>query len=294
VRMGQLAMGKTSPLALTDDQCDRFSRLVQERFGLFFSDKRRVELERGVLYAFAATNCASLDEFYYLLHDPASTTLLEERLVNALTICETHFFRDAAQFDAIRQHVLPQIIERRRSLRTLRIWSVGCASGEEPYSIAILLRELIPNVDEWSITILGTDINTQALERARRAVFSEWAFREDLARQMQSVYFTKQENGYALSSEIRRMVTFNRLNLMEDRYPSYATNTTFMDLILCRNVTIYFPLEVTQQVIDRLHSAQTDGGWLVVGHSEPSLNTYRRYQVRNYPGCDPLSASSPA
>ncbi|MBN1811166.1 MAG: tetratricopeptide repeat protein [Anaerolineae bacterium] len=262
----------------------RFSQLAEENFGLRFSQKRRAELERGVKQAFAASTCTDLDEYYHLLRDPESSTIHSERLINALTISETHFFRDAGQFEALRQYVLPQIIERRRPLRTLRIWSAGCASGEEPYSIAILLREFLPDVDEWAITILATDLNTEALARARKATYGNWAFREEQAKQLRSRYFCKQNGRYRLIPEVQRMVTFNRLNLAEPVYPDYATNTTFMDLILCRNVTIYFAEETTRQIVARFYDALINGGWLVVGHSEHSLVTYQRYQVHNFPG----------
>jgi chemotaxis protein methyltransferase CheR len=274
--------GDTQPLGYGDYV--RFSKLAEERFGLHFSEKRRAELERGVKQAFAASTCADLDEYYCLLQDPESSAIHIDQLINALTISETHFFRDAGQFEALREHVLPQIIKRRQHLRTLRIWSAGCASGEEPYSIAILLRELLPDVDEWAITILGTDLNTEALARARKATYGNWAFREEWAKQLQSRYFRQQNGRYRLIPEVQRMVKFAQLNLAESVYPDYATNTTFMDLILCRNVTIYFTEKATRQIVERFHDALTDGGWLVVGHSEHSLVTYRRYQVHNFPG----------
>lgn len=262
----------------------RFGKLAEEHFGLRFSEKRRAELERGVWHAFAASTCTDLDEYYHLLQDPENSALYVERLINALTISETHFFRDDNQFEALRKHVLPQIIERRRPVRTLRIWSAGCASGEEPYSIAILLRELLPDVDEWAITILGTDLNTEALARARGATYGNWAFREERAKQLRPRYFRKQDNRYELIPEVRRMVTFAQLNLAAEVYPAYETNTMFLDLVLCRNVTIYFTAETTQYIVERFYDALTDGGWLVVGHSEHSLVTYRRFQTHNFPG----------
>ncbi|MFB0546913.1 MAG: CheR family methyltransferase [Anaerolineae bacterium] len=124
-------------------------------------------------------------------------------------------------------------------MRTLRIWSAGCASGEEPYSIAMVLRQLLPDVDEWAITILATDVNTEALDRARKAVYGDWAFREERARQWRRRYFRPRGKRHELIPEVRRMVTFAQLNLTENSYPAYETNTTFMDMILCRNVMIY-------------------------------------------------------
>jgi chemotaxis protein methyltransferase CheR len=261
----------------------RFGQLAHDCCGLHFPEKRYAELERGVRQAFAASTCANLDEYYSLLQDPQNDAAYMEQLLNALTISETHFFRDAAQFDALYYHVLPQIIERRRPLRTLRIWSAGCASGEEPYSIAMLLRELLPDVDEWSITILGSDVNTEALARARKAVYSNWAFREERARQWQVRYFHSRDSHYELIPEVRRMVTFARLNLAQNAYPAYETNTTLLDLILCRNVTIYFTESVTRQIVDRFYAALVDDGWLAVGHSEHSIITYRHFQARNFP-----------
>jgi chemotaxis protein methyltransferase CheR len=261
----------------------RFSKLVYERCGLHFPDNRRADLERGVRQAFAVSTCTDIREYYDLLQDPNSSAVHFEQLINAITISETHFFRDAGQVDALYNHVLPWLIERRRTLRTLRIWSAGCSSGEEPYSIAILLRELLPNVDEWSITIIGTDINTEAIDRARQAVYSEWAFREERAKQWQARYFHRRGNHYELSPVVRRMVTLGQFNLVEDNYPSYESNTTLMDLILCRNVMIYFTEDVSRSIVDRFYSCLTYGGWLVVGHAEHSLTIYRRFQVHNFP-----------
>jgi chemotaxis protein methyltransferase CheR len=262
----------------------RFSRLVQEYAGLHFPEKRRADLEQGVREAFAASTATDLNAYYHLLLEPDHGIVHMQRLVNALTIGESHFFRDKGQFDALYKHVLPQIIQRRRSLRTLRIWSAGCAAGEEPYSIAILLRELLPDVDDWAITILGTDINTEALSRARKGVYSEWAFREERAKRLRLRYFNQSASGrYQLIPEVRRMVTFTQLNLMEDAYPSYQTNTTFMDMIFCRNVTIYFAPSTTRQVVERFYDCLVDEGWLIVGHSEHSLITYSQFQACSYP-----------
>jgi chemotaxis protein methyltransferase CheR len=261
----------------------RFSKLVEDRFGLHFPEKRRPDLERGVRQAFASSTCVDLEEYYHLLQDAKDGAVEMDRLINALTISETYFFRDKGQFDALHNHVLPHIIERRRPLRTLRVWSAGCASGEEPYSIAIMLRELLPDVDDWSITILGTDVNTETLDRARKAVYGDWSFREERARLGRPHYFRQRGNRYQLIPEVQRMVTFDWLNLAEAGYPSFETNTTYMDLILCRNVTIYFSQATISEVVDRFYDALVDGGWLVVGHSEPSLTTYHRFQARSFP-----------
>ncbi len=282
-RQGNHFPSNKDMLSLSYGDYLRFSKLLLDRCGLFFSENRRSELEYRLRLAFAASTCADLDEFYRLLQDPRAGSVEMDVLVNAITISETHFFRDAAQFNALYNQIIPRLIERKRPLRTLRIWSAGCASGEEPYSIAMLLRELIPDIENWSITILGTDINTGSLDRARKGLYGNWAFREERATQMRSRYFRQVDGRFELDPEIRNMVSFNKLNLVEPCYPSYETNTMSMDMVLCRNVTIYFSEAVTRWVVDRFYDSLVDGGWLVVGHSEPSIDIYRRFRVRNYP-----------
>jgi len=260
----------------------RFSKLLLDRCGLHFPESRRPELELGIRQAFASSTCAHLDEFFNLISDPQSGFMEMDRLVNAVTVSETHFFRDEAQFNALWDIVIPRLIDRKRSSRTLRIWSAGCASGEEPYSIAMLLRELLPDIDQWAITILGTDINSASLERARIGNYSDWAFREERAKALRSRYFHNKGNRFELLPEVRQMVIFRKLNLVEPCYPSYETNTMLMDLIICRNVTIYFSEAITRWVVDRFYDGLAEGGWLVVGHAEPSVDIYRRFRVRNY------------
>lgn len=261
----------------------RFKNLILERSGQAFPDTRQDELAAGIKRAFAASTCRDYNEFYQLLLDPVNGAAELERLVNSLTVNESHFFRDAAQMEALRVQILPDIIERRKYIRTLRIWSAGCSTGEEPYSIAILLRELLPDIEDWSVTILATDINTQVLNKARLGLYSETAFREERAKYMRTRFFTKKENQYEIASEVRRMVTFRQLNLAKDDFPSYETNTMLMDMILCRNVTIYFPNELTRRLAGKFYNALTEYGWLVVGHSEHSMGVYNQFQIHNVP-----------
>lgn len=286
----------------------RFRELVLERSGLYFPEKKKTDLEAGLFKAFAASPAASadgynLDVYYNLLRDTSDPVGRAEmsRLINTLTIGETHFFRDEAQFDALAHQVLPELIARKRAAAAavgpgiypqLRIWSAGCASGEEPYSLAILLRDLLPDIDNWHILLLATDVNEDSLARAREACYSDWSFRENRAKVLRPRYFTMVEPGaqdkfrtprYKLRDDIRQMVTFTSLNLITDPYPNVYNNTASLDLIFCRNVTIYFAEETTRKVVSQFYEALVQGGWLVVGHSEPSLLIYRAFQVRNFP-----------
>jgi len=277
-------MAQSRPSLDTRDY-ERFRTLIRERSGLHFPEKRRADLERGLLQASSRTECRDLEEYYRLLADNPTGGPVWEQLIGQLTVGETYFFRDRGQFEALRQLVLPEMIAQKRALtRQLRIWSAGCATGEEPYSVAILLRELLPNLAEWNITILATDINRETLKRAQAGRYGDWSFREEGGERMRERYFTRQGKDWELAPEVRHMVSFAYLNLVEDAYPALANNTVAFDLVLCRNVTIYFVPEVVRQVVDRMYEALVEGGWLVVGHSEPSPVTYARFEGRTFPG----------
>lgn len=204
-------------------------------------------------------------------------------LIEVVTVGETYFFRDAAQMRALQKHVLPKIIEshRARNFKHLRFWSAGCATGEEAYTLSILLRELIPDFSDWTFFILGTDINQTSLERARKGVYKARSFRDETRTGVQERWFKVNGKDFELDPEIRRMVKFSPLNLVSDTYPSYESDTVNLDLILCRNVTIYFNEATTREIIGRFYQALSPDGWLVVGHSEPLVSTYREFTPCN-------------
>ena len=270
---------------LTQMDYQRFRDLVLERSGLHFSADKRQALRRGLAEALEASPCASLDEYYELLRSSPSSHCEWDRAISALTVGETYFLRNKGHFDALATHILPEIIARREhSSRRIRIWSAGCATGEEPYSIAIALRELIPNLESWNIMILATDINRDALRKAREGLYGAWSFR-GVEKRIQDRYFhLNGTSRFAIASNIKHMVAFDYLNLVEDRFPSLTNNTNGMDVILCRNVTIYFTPEVTQKVLGRFYNCLTDGGWLIPGASEPNMVFYQDFQSRNFPG----------
>lgn len=290
------------PSSLSYSDYLRFRDLVLERSGLYFSEKKRVDLESGLSKALASlavnplNRSYNLDQYYQLLRDksnPAGRAEME-RLINFLTVGETYFFRDEGQFNALTTKVLPALIARKRAAAAaigptiqpqLRLWSAGCATGEEAYSLAMALKELIPDIERWYILILATDINQDSLAKAREALYSDWSFRETRAKAMQSRYFNfdPAARRYGLSTDIRKMVTFAPLNLIEDEYPAIHNNTVSMDLILCRNVTIYFTEADTRRIVQKFFNALVPDGWLVVGHSEPSPTIYGAFQPRIFP-----------
>lgn len=271
-----------SAISIDDADYHRFRGLISARTGLDFPENKRVDLEAGLRRALAQSSYQDLTSYYVSLTDEVRGSLEFERLVAHLTVAETYFFRNSAQLVALREEILPRLIGANQASRRLRIWSAGCASGEEPYSVAMVLREILPDIDNWTILILGTDIDRKLLSAAERARYGPWSFR-GCPPEITARYFTHQGEAFHLRPEIRKMVTFARHNLVEDPYPPPAGGPGGMDLILCRNVTIYFDSSTTQRVVDRFYDSLFEGGWLIVGHAEPSLEIYRRFRVKNFP-----------
>lgn len=207
-----------------------------------------------------------------------------DALVADLTIGETYFFRHREQFDALRDVILPDVLERNAASRRLRVWSAGCATGPEPYSLAILLRrEFGARVAGWHVSIIGTDINQKFLSLARDGRYDEWAFRampDDIRRDC----FVRAGRQWQIRPEYRSMVSFQYHNLIRNRFPSLADNIAAFDIILCRNVIIYFSQETVAGLVPCLREALVDGGWLVMGHAEPNIELFRDFRTVDVPG----------
>lgn len=251
------------------------SHLIEQRTGLAANAQLHAELNT-VLRHMANDNPGQLIES---LRQSTETSPLWQRLLQALTIGETYFFRDSAHFQRLRQQILPGLIlaRRRQGLLQLDIWSAGCASGEETYSLAILLTELLPDLPDWTIRLIGTDINADALENAHQGIYRNWSFRHT-GDSFQKRYFARLEGGWQIKPEIRAMVDFRPGNLLNQ-----AVNSHF-DIILCRNVLIYFAAEAVEAVEDYLLNALTSGGWLILGQSESIRFERERWITHIYDG----------
>jgi len=264
---------------LSDELYLLFRDLLRKRSGMFYPEHKRTDLVHGLGQAMHTTQQQTFATLYEAAL--AGGEVWEAILVN-LTIGETSFLRNKPQFDALRGHVFPELFERQKAYRTLRIWSAGCATGEEPYSLAMLLVDLLPKIETWNISILATDLNPLFLGRAREAVYGNWSFRE-VPDEIRDRFFLKEQHRWRLKPEICRMVNFMRLNLVEQTYPSLVNGTCNLDMLVCRNVTIYFDEETTRKIVERFYAALAPGGWLIVGHAEPQVGIYRQFEVHNLP-----------
>lgn len=265
---------------LSDELYERFCRMLLSRAGLHYPAQRRSDLGYALSHAARAAGHADLTA---LAEAVTADQAAWDDLIAELTIGETYFFRNGAQFDALRRVILPDLAAARRQSRYLRVWSAGCATGEEPYSLAMTLSEALPDPTSWQVSILGTDINQRFLQRAREALYGAWSFRET-APEVRERYFAPEAGRWRLRPEIRRQVVFMPLNLAEPVYPAAINGTLALDIIFCRNVTIYFDEATTRQVAQRFFDALAPGGWLVIGHAEPHLSIYRQFETHNAPG----------
>jgi chemotaxis protein methyltransferase CheR len=263
----------------------RLSELVAERIGLHFPNERLADLQRGLAGAAAefgfdeVAKCAD-----WLLGAPLTRTQLQV-LASHLTIGETYFFRDKKTFDVLASRVLPDLIHARRGReQRLRLWSAACCSGEEAYSLAILLHQLLPDLANWQVTILATDINARFLRKAVEGSYGEWSFRDAPSGFKERYFHPAGSRQYVIRPDIKKLVTFEHLNLVEDAYPSLATGTNAIDVIFCRNVLMYFTPAQTRKVIGNLYRALMDGGWLAVSPSEASQALFTQFVALNCPG----------
>lgn len=248
----------------------RLSRFVEAQTGLDFSRERWPDLARAVEAARAELGLADAESAAHTFLARSVSKHHLEVLAKHLTVGETYFFRDRKVFEALEKHVLPERIRARRGERRLRIWSAACCTGEEPYSLAILLNRLLPDLRDWRATILATDINTAFLHKAVAGVYGKWSFRNTLP-DLQSRHFRPTADGrFEILPRYKELVTFACLNLVGGDYPSLANNTNAMDLILCRNVLIYFSAEQARGVALGLGRSLVEDGWLVTSPTEAS------------------------
>ncbi|MDJ0521857.1 MAG: protein-glutamate O-methyltransferase CheR [Planctomycetota bacterium] len=247
----------------TDAAAEAIARLVSSRTGFTYALQHPAKTEEGIRRAMEIRGSSSMPAYLRTLQDEPKAM---DQLVDELTIRETYFFREPRHFDFIREHIVPETRRQHGEEHVFRAWSAGCASGEEAYSLAILVDQA--GVGDRA-SVLGTDISHAALDTARAGRFRDWSLRGAgsgfLAR-----YFRARGPAWELIDPIRRRVRFSFLNLALDSYPSHVSGTFGMDLILCRNVLIYFDAWTVEQVTKRLAASLAPGGWLVTASSDPT------------------------
>jgi chemotaxis protein methyltransferase CheR len=264
-------------IPLPDDVFRLLRDFIHGYCGIYFDDGSKFLLERRLSRRLEQHRLKSFEEYYHLLKYDRKREEELVVLVDNLTTNETYFFRESPQLKAFSEEILPELRRSIPGRKVLRIWSAGCSTGEEPYTIAILLLESGDWWRDWQVEILGSDINQRVLHTARKGVYKKSAHRAT-SPEMLAKYFVMDEKGdYRIIDRVKELVSFSSVNLLDPHKTSLINN---MDIIFCRNVIIYFDREAKKQVIESFYQKLREGGYLLLGHSESLINLSSAFVLR--------------
>ena len=263
-------------LELPDDVFRLLRDQIYKRTGMWFADSSKYLLQKRLSPRAKELNFDSFQKyFYFLQYDPRAETEFDQ-IYDLVTTNETYFFREPAQLTAFIDEIIPDILSR-KSIKKVRVWSAGCSSGEEPYSIAMLLQEA-GWFERAAFEIFASDINQQVLQKARRGQYRESAFRSTEVA-IRDKYFNREADGsWKVKDEVRNRVSFGRLNLYDEARVSLLGH---LDIIFCRNVIIYFDDSSKRVVVTNFYNRLVDGGYLLLGHSESLISLSTQFKLRH-------------
>lgn len=264
---------QTPPLALSDAEYRMFRDFFKAACGLWFGDDTRFLLENRLARRMRELEISSFSAYHYLLRKEATAEDELAAVIDELTTNETYFFRERSQLRALIDEIVPMLLMRRGS-GPVNVWSAGCSSGEEPYTIVMMALEagLRPGFD---LRVHASDISRRCLAKAREGAYREASFRETPP-ELRERYFMEKDGLSVLSPELRRHVSFTRTNLLE---PARFALLGPLDVVLCRNVIIYFDRETKKRVIDSFADRLAPGGFLLLGHSESLIHLTSAFEL---------------
>lgn len=263
-------------LDLPDDVFRQLREQIYRRTGMYFADSSKYLMQKRLSPRARELNFESFQKYFYFLQYDARAEAEYDQIFDLITTNETYFFREPAQLAAFTEEIVPEILSR-KPVKKIRIWSAGCSSGEEPYTIAMLLAEA-GMFREATFEIFASDLNQQVLAKARKGQYRENAFRAtDPA--LREKYFAREADGsWRLSDEIRNRVSFGRLNIHDE---SRVALLGHLDVVFCRNVIIYFDDKSKKTVINNFYQRLNDGGYLLLGHSESLISLSTQFKLRH-------------
>lgn len=267
---------------LTEEEFRLLRDLIHEKFGLFFDDNQRASLRARLMGRLASRGLRSFEDYFHDLRFGPDRTEELSSMVTHLTNNETYFYREGPQLEVFAEHVLRQLKERkaRSGDRRLRLLSAGCSTGEEAYTLAMIVFDSGQFFWNWDVRVTGLDVDHAALEKARRGLYHHNSFR-GVAPDVQARHFSKLGPGQQVKEVIRRMVEFRQGNLLEP--PSYA-GLAGLDAIFCRNVLIYFSDGAIRRVVTQFFDCLAPGGYLFLGHAESLARITDRFTPLRFPG----------
>jgi chemotaxis protein methyltransferase CheR len=261
--MAVLPAVPASPV-MTHEEFGKFSEFFYRKTGIQFQDSKKYYVERRIADRVRETGSETFRDYFTMIRFQASGAELQ-LLVNAMTVNETYFLREDYQFDALVNGILPDVARRKASNSPIRIWSIPCSSGEEPYSIAISILERWDQADAWNIEILASDIDSKILQEARAGLFGARSVSK-VSASLKSKYFVPRPNGnFQISDDLRGSIDFSLVNVID---PVQTRRFRNIDVIFCRNMLIYFDDIGRRQTVEMFFDALAPGGYICLGHSE--------------------------
>jgi chemotaxis protein methyltransferase CheR len=248
-------------------------QLVRERAAIVIEDGKQYLVDNRLAALARREGLGSAQEVVDRLR-AAPSGPLQRKVIEAMTTTETLFFRDSKPYEALRHTIIPELQRLRASERKLQIWSCACSSGQEPYSIAMLVREHFPGLTTWDLRVLATDISTEMLARSRTGRYSQLEINRGLPASYLTKYFEKDGQDWRVCRELQRMIEFRELNLAG---PWGAIAPA--DLVLLRNVLIYFDVDTKRQILARIRNILRPGGFLLLGTAETTMNLEDSFEV---------------
>ncbi|MBF0452362.1 MAG: protein-glutamate O-methyltransferase CheR [Candidatus Magnetomorum sp.] len=268
---------------LSKQEYQRIRDFIYRKTGLFFEDRKLYFVQKRIEKRIEFLELETTDDYIRELQfrDPNGEEL--QAFLNILTTNETYFFREFDQLAAFAEHCLSEICERKRILGNtkLRVWSAGCSTGEEPYTLGIILKEMLGNEKDWLINILATDINTRVLNIAKKGVYEPRAIKDVPQEYLETWFQSFASERYSVHPIIKKMCSFEILNLMDRKALKNIVN---VDFIFCRNVLIYFDNDSRKQVVSNFYDILNPGGYIYLGHSESMTRISSAFKIRRKGG----------
>jgi chemotaxis protein methyltransferase CheR len=262
--------------SLNPQEFAKFCEFFYRKTGIVFAENKRYFVERRILERMEASQSASFREYFAIVRFENAGQEMQ-RLVNAMTVNETYFFREDYQFDALVQGILPEVSSKKRPGQTIRIWSLPCSTGEEPYSIALYILEGWEGADEFNIEILGSDIDSRVLSEAQKGIYGERAVSRIPMAIRQKYFKPVDGNLFQISEALRESIDFSPVNVVDT---AQMRNYSNIDVIFCRNMLIYFDDLTRRQAMETMYECLAPGGFICLGHSESMSRMSSLYRPR--------------
>jgi chemotaxis protein methyltransferase CheR len=260
--------------ALTEEEFYLFRDLIYKECGISLSKEKKIFLESRLKRRMLELGITSMSEYFYVVSASKNKAQELPSLFDVLTIGETSFFRNRPQFDLFQKFVLPELLMRKEktSSRLLRVWSAGCSTGQEPYSLAMTILETLAEPDAWAVRVFASDLSFTALERAQQGLYNA-AQVKSIEPDLVAKYFIQEGENYQIKEVVKRRVIFDYHNLKNDN------GLRNLDVILCRNVMIYFDFEEQKRLIERFTNCLLPGGYVFIGHAESMRGLSDRFAM---------------